>query len=207
MEGDAALARPGSKARITVPGQATALTAVVSQVPPQFDPASRTLKLRLELLNPGVTLRPEMFVDVALAVERPAAMTVPADAVVDSGLRRTVFVERGEGTFEPRAVETGWRSGDRVEVVRGLEPGERIVVSGTFLVDSESQLKAAAAGVYGAASKDPVCGMEVDEARARAAGKVAEHHGKAFFFCSDTCRASFQAAPDRYLTAPAEGAR
>jgi len=207
QEGDAALVRPGAKAKVTVPGQATALTAVVSRVPPQFDPASRTLKLRLELLNPGATLRPEMFVDVALAVERPAATTVPADAVVDSGLRKTVFVERGEGTFEPRAVETGWRSGDRVEVLSGLTPGDRIVVSGTFLVDSESQLKAAAAGVYGAASKDPVCGMEVDEARARAAGKVAEHHGKAFFFCSDTCRASFQAAPDRYLAAPAEGAR
>ena len=207
QEGDAALVRPGAKARVSVPGQATALTAMVSRVPPQFDPASRTMKLRLEIDNPGAALRPDMFVDVSLTVERPSATTIPVDALVDSGLRRTVFVERGEGTFEPRAVETGWRSGGRVEILTGLAPGDRIVVSGTFLVDSESQLKAAAAGVYGAASKDPVCGMDVDEARARAAGKVAEHHGKHFYFCSDTCRTTFLAAPDRLLTASVEGAR
>jgi len=207
LEGDAALVRPGATARVTVPGQAAAFTAVVSRVPPQFDPASRTMKVRLEVDNPGAALRPDMFVDVSLTVERPAATTIPVDALVDSGLRKTVFVERGEGTFEPRAVETGWRSGGRVEILSGLAPGDRIVVSGTFLVDSESQLKAAAAGVYGAASKDPVCGMEVDEARAKAAGKVAEHHGKHFYFCSDTCRTTFLAAPDRLLTASVEGAR
>ena len=113
--------------------------------------------------------------------------------------------ERGEGTFEPRAVETGWRFGDRVEVVRGLEAGDRIVVSGAFLVDSESQLRAAAAGVYGAAAKDPVCGMEVDEARARAAGKVVERQGQTYFFCSDTCLGHFQEAPERYLAGSPQG--
>jgi membrane fusion protein, copper/silver efflux system len=198
QEGDAALARPGAKVQVTVPGHAP-FAGVVSRVPPQFDPMSRTMKLRVEVDNPGATLRPDMFVDVALSVERPAAVTIPSSALVDSGLRKTVFVERGEGTFEPRAVETGWRAGDRVEVVSGLEPGDRIVVSGTFLVDSESQLKAAAAGVYGAASQDPVCGMEVDEARARAAGKVAEHHGKHLYFCSDTCKSTFLSSPDRFL--------
>jgi membrane fusion protein, copper/silver efflux system len=198
QEADVALARPGAKVQVTVPGRATPFAGVVSRVPPQFDMASRTMKLRIEVDNPGATLRPDMFVDVGLSVERPAATTIPASALVDSGLRKTVFVERGEGIFEPRAVETGWRAGDRVEVVSGLEPGDRIVVSGTFLVDSESQLKAAAAGVYGAASQDPVCGMEVDEARARAAGKVAEHHGKHLYFCSDTCKNTFLASPDRF---------
>jgi RND family efflux transporter MFP subunit len=198
LEADAGLVRPGATARVTVPGQGGELTAVVSRVPPQFDATSRTLKVRLELDNPGSRLRPDQFVDVALDVERPAALTVPADAVVDTGLHQTVFVEVGEGVYEPRAVETGWRAGDRVEVVRGLQAGDRIVLSGTFLVDSESQLKAAAAGVHGAAVKDPVCGMEVDEARARAAGWTVERRGKTLSFCSDGCRRRFLEAPDRY---------
>jgi Cu(I)/Ag(I) efflux system membrane fusion protein len=201
-EADAALARPGARARVSIPGDPATLTAVVSRVPPQFDAASRTMKLRLELANPGARLRPDMFVDVELDVRRPEAITIPADALVDSGLRKTVFVEAGEGTFEPRLVETGWRFGDRVEVVRGLAPGERIVVSGTFLVDSESRLRAAAAGVRGAPGKDPVCGMEIDEAKARAAGKTADANGKTFFFCSDTCKGRFQESPERFAGPP-----
>ena len=189
---EAAHLRPGSRALVTIPNQPTKLTAVASEVLPQFDPATRTLKVRLVADNPGFALRPDMFVDVEFPVERPAAVTIPVDALIDSGLRRTVFVERGPGQLEPRAVETGWRSGDRVEVVSGLEPGERIVTSGTFLVDSESRLKAAAAGVHGAASTDPVCGMEVDEAKAKAAGKTLQHGGKTYFFCSEQCMGKFQ---------------
>ena len=117
----------------------------MSQVPPQFDPMSRTMKVRVEMANPGALLRPDMYVDAELLVERPEALTVPVDAIVDSGLRRTVFVEAGEGVYEPRPVETGWRAGGRVEVLSGLAAGDRIVVSGTFLVDSESQLRATAA--------------------------------------------------------------
>ncbi|HQR29034.1 MAG TPA: efflux RND transporter periplasmic adaptor subunit [Anaeromyxobacteraceae bacterium] len=196
LEADAPLVRPGATARVTVPGRAGELVAVVSRVPPQFDAESRTLKVRLEVENPGATLRPDMLVDVGITVERPEAITVPADAVVDSGLRRTVFVETAEGVYEPRRVETGWRAGDRVQVTSGLEPGERIVVSGTFLVDSESQLRAAAAGVRagGALAHDPVCGMDVDEAKARAEGKVATVDGKAWYFCSESCRDGFVAS-------------
>jgi membrane fusion protein, copper/silver efflux system len=200
-EADAALAQPGAKARVSIPGAPTALVAVVSKVAPQFDAASRTMKLRLELANPGARLRPDMFVDVELEIRRPEAITIPADALVDSGRRKTVFVEAGEGTFEPRAVETGWRFGDRVEIVRGLAAGERIVTSGTFLVDSESQLRAAAAGVRGEPARDPVCGMQIDEAKARAAGNTADANGKTFFFCSDTCKGRFEASPERFAGA------
>ena len=87
-----------------------------SSVPPQFDP-SRTTKIRLEVANPGGMPRPDMYVDVTLEIEHPQAVTVPVDAVVDSGLRRTVFVETGAGFFEPRAIETGWRAGNRVEIL------------------------------------------------------------------------------------------
>ena len=195
IEGDAPLIRAGTKARVTVPGRSGALDAVVSSVPPQFDPSSRTTKIRLEVANPGAMLRPDMYVDVTLEIERPQAVTVPVDAVVDSGLRRTVFVETGAGVFEPRTIETGWRTGDRVEVLSGLEPGERIVVAGTFLVDSESQLRAAAAGVRGSTSRDPICGMDVDETHARTAGLTATHGGRTHFFCSSSCKASFLAKP------------
>jgi len=66
---------------------------------------------------------------------------VPLDAVIDSGESARVYVERGEGIFEPRQVQTGWRTGDRVEILHGVQPGEHVVVSATFLVDSESRLK------------------------------------------------------------------
>jgi multidrug efflux pump subunit AcrA (membrane-fusion protein)/YHS domain-containing protein len=195
--------RPGMTAQIHVPGHNRTLPARVSDVLPQFDAASRSLKVRLEAENPGYLLRPDMFVDVELGLELPPAVTVPVDAIIDTGLRRTVFVEREGGVFEPRPVETGWRFGERVEVVKGLEPGERIVVSGTFLVDSESRMKAAAAGVHGVAAKDPICGMDVDEAKAKAAGKVHVHDGKTYYFCSEQCRSRFAEAPARHVASQA----
>jgi multidrug efflux pump subunit AcrA (membrane-fusion protein) len=90
-----------------------------------------------------------MFADITFQVAKPARVSVPAEAVLDSGLRTTVFVDRGNGYLEPRQVEIGERFEDRVEILKGLKQGERIVVSGNFLIDSESQLKAAAAGMAG----------------------------------------------------------
>ena len=126
--------------------QERAYQAHVSDIPPMFDAASHTLKLRLELTNSGLTLRPDMFVDVEFAVMLPSAVTVPSDAVLDSGLRRTVFIDRGGGFFEPRPVETGARWGDRVVITRGVKAGERVVAAGAFLVDSESRMRTAATG-------------------------------------------------------------
>ncbi len=134
--------RRGASVRITVPGDPRVLSATVSAAEPMFDEASQTLKVRLEAANPGRALRPGMFADVEFPVDLPARLVVPADAIVDSGLRKTVFVDSGDGYFEPRQVATGWRAGDEVEVTDGLSPGERIVVSGTFFIDSESRMKA-----------------------------------------------------------------
>jgi Cu(I)/Ag(I) efflux system membrane fusion protein len=134
--------RRGASARITTAGEGRAVPATVSQSEPTFDEATLTLKVRLEAANPQRALKPGMFVDVEFPVDLPATLVVPADAIVDSGLRKTVFVDRGNGHFEPRLVETGWRSGDDVEVTKGLEPGETIVISGTFFVDSESRMRA-----------------------------------------------------------------
>jgi membrane fusion protein, copper/silver efflux system len=144
---DAGHVRPGAIAEIAVPARGITLHARVSgAVPPQFDTTSQSVKVRLDVDNPGAALRPDMSVDVRLPVALPAAIAVPVDAVLDAGLTKRVFVERADGAFEPREVETGWRFGDRVEIVTGLAEGDRVVVAGTFLLDSESRLRHAPGG-------------------------------------------------------------
>ena len=133
--------RRGASARITTAEAGHRLSATVSPAEPIFDEATQTLKVRLEAANPQRALKPGMFVDLEFPIDLPATIVVPADAIVDSGLRKTVFVDCGDGHFEPRLVETGWRMGDDVEVIKGLKPGERIVISGTFFIDSESRMK------------------------------------------------------------------
>jgi membrane fusion protein, copper/silver efflux system len=135
--------RRGASARISSAEVSRALTATVSASEPIFDETSLTLKVRLEAANTNLVLKPGMFVDVEFPVNLPPALVVPADAIVDSGLSKTVFVECGAGNFVPRVVETGWRIGGDVQVTKGLSAGERIVISGTFLIDSESRMKAA----------------------------------------------------------------
>jgi Cu(I)/Ag(I) efflux system membrane fusion protein len=200
-ENQAPFIRAGSKARITSQDHNRQLEATVSRVEPTFDEATRTLKVRLETDNPGLALKPGMFVDVRFDIELPPSLAVSAEAIVDSGLRKTVFVDRGNGYFEPRSVETGWRLGDQVEVSKGLMAGERIVISGTFLIDSESRMKAASQGLFGPVAIDPMCGMEVDEKRAAAAGKTSEYEGKTYYFCADECKKRFDAEPAKHVQA------
>jgi Cu(I)/Ag(I) efflux system membrane fusion protein len=132
--------RRGAVARITTTDSSHALAATVSASEPAFDETTQTTKVRLEVSNPRLALKPGMFVDVEFPIDLPPALIVPADAIVDSGLRKTVFVDCG-GHFEPRLVETGRRIGDDVEVTKGLTAGERIVISGTFFIDSETRMK------------------------------------------------------------------
>ncbi len=204
-ENEADYIQPGEKVRVSQPYQKKVLQGVVSTVLPQFDPTSRTLKVRLEVANPDFALRPDMFMDVDFPVTLPETISVPADAVLDSGLRKTVFVERGEGFFEPRTVETGWRLGERVEIVKGLQPGEKIVVSGNFLIDSESRMKLAAAGLMGDIGSDIVCSKPVDERKAAAEGRSSKHQGKTYFFCSEACKQLFDQDPGRYLSSTSAG--
>jgi Cu(I)/Ag(I) efflux system membrane fusion protein len=133
---------PGLRAHVALPEQGRIL-ARVSDVPEQFDPTARTFKVRLEVDNRQARLRPEMLLDVDVDLELPEAVVVPPEAVVDSGQRKIAFVDRGKGRLEPRPVRTGWHSSDRVEILEGLSPGERVAVSGQFLLDSESGLRAA----------------------------------------------------------------
>jgi Cu(I)/Ag(I) efflux system membrane fusion protein len=202
--------RPGSMARIALRDVGRQLPARITEGLPQSEAGGGTVKLRLEVDNPIFTLRPDMLVDVEMPVRLPPATTVPLDALVDSGDRARVYVERGEGIFEPREVETGWRYGERVEIRRGLQPGERVVVAATFLVDSESRLKTPASaparttdkpasmpGPVAAAKtvRDPSCGMTVDPAKALASGNTLAYNGSAYYFCSSKCKQAFQNDP------------
>jgi len=201
FEKDLELVKPGAMA--TVRSQAHELHARVSDILPRVAPDSRVLKIRLETDNPGFVLKPDMFVEVELPVSLPEAIVVPADAVIDSGLRKTIFVAKGDGYFEPRQVEIGWRMGGQVEITKGLAEGEQIVVSGNFLLDSESRMRMPAGQADkategpGDMTLDPVCGMKVDPAKA--AGK-SEYKGKTYYFCSDQCKREFDANTEAVLS-------
>jgi membrane fusion protein, copper/silver efflux system len=197
---DAWLLRTARTAVVTRHG-GRPVVARIGKALPQFDAATRALKVRLEVDNPDYALRPDMFAEVEFRVSPPASISVPADAVVDSGLHKTVYVDRGNGHFEPRTVEISWRFGDRMGIAKGLQAGDRIVVAGNFLIDSESRMQAAAARPEAAPqgnqgkTHDPVCGMEVDPAKA----VHSEHAGKTWYFCSQNCRRDFDANPAKYL--------
>jgi membrane fusion protein, copper/silver efflux system len=118
-------------------------TGQVAYVYPTVDPQTRTVKVRLEFPNPSFELKPQMFADVEFDVDYGTNLVVPAEAVLDSGSRQTVFLAKGDGHFEPRDIQVGPRVNDKFVVLGGLKPGETIVTSGNFLIDSESRLSAA----------------------------------------------------------------
>jgi Cu(I)/Ag(I) efflux system membrane fusion protein len=122
----------------------------VGFVYPTLDTATRTVQVRVELANPNGTLKPAMFANVEIAVSHGGkSLTVPASAVIDSGTRQVVLVQLAQGRFEPREVKLGARSDNYVEVLEGIAEGEQVVTSANFLIDAESNLKAALGGLGG----------------------------------------------------------
>ena len=115
----------------------------VAYIYPQVDSQTRTVKVRLEFANSSLQLKPQMFAEVELKIDYGTQTAVPQEAVLDSGTQQTVFVARRDGYFEPRQIQVGARLDDRIIVLSGLKPGETIVTSGNFLIDSESRLKSA----------------------------------------------------------------
>lgn len=204
--------RPGTRVRVTVRELGRTIYAMVTNNPPLFDPASRTLKLRLEADNPRFLLRPDMFVDVEFTAKAPAGISIPEEAVLDSGLQKIVYVETSDGVFEPRPVEIGTTYGDRVTVTRGLGEGDRVVVSGNFLIDSESRMRSSALTSSGVteeakqhstqnmgSNRDPVCGMPLAADKFRSSTHRETYHGETFVFCSDKCQKKFEQDPARYV--------
>ncbi|MDR1841218.1 MAG: efflux RND transporter periplasmic adaptor subunit [Holophagales bacterium] len=144
---DVAQVKVGSSATLEIPalGSRNKLKGRVVFMDPTVDPKTRTLKARLEFANPSGLLRPEMLGEVVFEMEDRPVLTIPIDAVLDSGHRKIVFVDVTMGHFEPREIETGRSGGGRIEVLDGLEKGEAVVTRAAFLVDSESRLQAALA--------------------------------------------------------------
>jgi RND family efflux transporter MFP subunit len=143
-EYEAQAVRVGQQATLTLPyDPGLVLQGRVSFVYPYLSPESRTLKVRFDFPNPNLTLKPAMYVDVTLALESAEGIVIPDSAVMDTGVRRVVFVEVSTGTFEPRIVKLGVRGDGRAQVLAGVEEGEKVVVKANFLVDSESRLRAA----------------------------------------------------------------
>jgi multidrug efflux pump subunit AcrA (membrane-fusion protein) len=156
FEQDLALVKTGAKARVTINAYPDKVfTGTVSYVYPTLKPETRTVPVRVELANPGLLLKPGMFAQVELGVSAKAkVVTVPLSAVIDSGTRQIVLLSQGEGRFMPREVKLGARSDTVVEVLDGVKDGEIVVVAANFLIDAESNLKAAVTG-FSAASATP----------------------------------------------------
>jgi RND family efflux transporter MFP subunit len=152
-EFEAAQVRMGQAATVRLSYQPESpYRARVSYIFPTVDPKTRTVRVRLDLPNPALELKPEMFADVEFAVDYGTHVVVPEEAVLDSGTQKTVFVVHEGGYFEPRAIRTAGRlaglpddskQGEPVIVLAGLKPGERVVTSANFLIDSESRLRSA----------------------------------------------------------------
>ncbi|HEY3940405.1 MAG TPA: efflux RND transporter periplasmic adaptor subunit, partial [Bryobacteraceae bacterium] len=137
--------KPGDAAQIAVDAYPTrSFAGRIESILPQVDLATRTTRARLEIANPGVRLKPGMFVNVNLKSNLGKQLVLPASAVVQAGTRQVVFLVRGGGRFEPKEVVLGPRVGDQFVVLQGLQAGQQIVISSNFLLDSESQLQAAA---------------------------------------------------------------
>lgn len=121
----------------------------VTYIYPQLDNITRTLKVRLEFENPEIKLKPDMYANVELRIDYGQQLAVPEDAVLSSGTENIVFVAKEGGYFEPRPVVLGQKVGDLYIVLKGLKAGEKVAISGNFLIDSESRLKAAVGAMAG----------------------------------------------------------
>jgi Cu(I)/Ag(I) efflux system membrane fusion protein len=146
-------------------------TGRVSFIYPFLDPKTRTIKVRVEIANPGLRLKPDMFVKAMVKIPLGDVLVVPVAAVMDNGKRQVVWQEMKPGMFAPRDVKIGARVGDNVQILSGLMRGDKVAASGGYLIDSEAQLK----GGGGHAGHE---GMKMEEKGAPAAPAGHEEHGQ-----------------------------
>ncbi len=141
-ENELPLVHTGDRATISLsyfPGKK--FTAVIEYVYPVLTGETRTAKIRFSMPNPGGQLKPQMFTNVEIKVATSSKLAIPEDAVIDTGARQIVYVDKGDGYFEPRDVVVGLRSDGFAEILKGLKAKERVATSATFLIDSEARLK------------------------------------------------------------------
>ena len=136
----------------TVSDPGAKLKGRVSFIYPTFSPETRTLKVRFEFPNPGLRLKPQMYVNVSLDLHGVTGVVIPDSALIDTGVRQIVFVDAGDGSFEPREVKVGVRGDGKAQILSGVKAGENVAVGANFLLDSESKLRAALTRMTGGAS-------------------------------------------------------
>jgi Cu(I)/Ag(I) efflux system membrane fusion protein len=171
FEQDLALVKPGQTAKVKLNAYPSKeFSAKLTYVYPTLNAQTRTVPVRLELANPDGLLKPAMYADIELAAQANGkVLTIPTSAVIFGGTRQTVLVELAEGRFEPREVKLGVQGNDYIEVLNGVGEGEKVVVAANFLIDSESNLKAAFGGMSSAPAKTGA---------SPAAAPAAEHKGQ-----------------------------
>ena len=135
------LNQPGAITFEAYPGET--FRAKVSYIYPSLNSEARTVRVRLELPNPGLRLKPGMYGTVTVQTSSVKTLVVLKEAVLDTGLRQLVFLDRGQGVYEPAPVKLGRKSQDRVEVLEGIKEGDRVVTSANFLLDADSKLASA----------------------------------------------------------------
>jgi len=146
-ESELPLIRLGQSASFKIPYlPSESFKGKVIYIYPSLDPKSRTAKVRLEFPNKKGALKPEMYADVEIKIDLGRKLAIPESAVIDTGLRQVAFIDHGSGNFEPRDVKLGVKVENYYEVIEGLKPGERVVTSANFLIDSESKFKEAMGG-------------------------------------------------------------
>ena len=145
--------RPGDPAQVTVdsyPGRT--FRGRIDQILPNVDPSTRTVRVRLIFSNPGLVLKPGMYVTANIAIPLGRQIVIPTSGVLQAGTRQIAFINHGQGNLEPREIQTGPQLDDSVVVLKGLRPGDRIVSSANFLIDSEAQLQSVL-GAYSSTSQ------------------------------------------------------
>jgi RND family efflux transporter MFP subunit len=152
-EYEAQSVRVGQTATLeTVADPGAKLKGRVSLIYPTFSPETRTLKVRFEFPNPGLRLKPQMYVNVALDLHGVTGVVIPDSALIETGVRQIVFVDAGDGSFEPREVKVGVRGDGKAQILSGVKAGENVAIRANFLLDSESKLRAALTKMTGGAS-------------------------------------------------------
>jgi RND family efflux transporter MFP subunit len=147
FQNDVGRLKPGDRARVTVdayPGWK--FNGRIDQILPDVDQATRTVRVRLIFSNPGIMLKPGMYVDVDMSAPLGRRLVIPSSGVLQAGNRQIAFIDHGQGSLEPREIETGPRLDDSIVVLKGLKAGDRIVTSANFLIDSEAQLQGSMGG-------------------------------------------------------------
>ncbi|MBI4843624.1 MAG: efflux RND transporter periplasmic adaptor subunit [Nitrospirae bacterium] len=116
-------------------------SSTIDYIYPSLAGETRTAKTRFIISNSSAQLKPQMFTDVEIKIDMGKKLVIPDEAVIDTGIRQVIYVDKGEGYFEPREVHIGLKAGGMTEILHGIESGEKVAASGTFLIDSEAQLK------------------------------------------------------------------